>query len=359
MFINSINILRAISIIFIVSNHFCYLANLNFNSPFEKFFLSIIAGTTSLFVFISGFLFNYIYYEKYEYRNFIQGDHNYFWFIKRQIKNVLCPYLLISALPILYYTFIDKRRWHNGFFIPNSTGFINEYIIPAIKYYWTGAYFSAYWYIMFIMITFILSPFHILFIKTTLKIQLGILILFSIISLFIHRPIGNLGVFQSVFYFTPYYLLGIISSKNKNSLYNKLTSKELYLLIIVILLCILQIITGNEANYFKLPFTYGGIDIQFLQKVILCIFFFIYLHRFENYNNKYINYLAETSFAVFFLHCYFESLLNKIRNYFSIFYQESWMLYIFLVISIIILCVIISKIIKKLLPNYSRYLIGY
>ncbi len=363
MFINSINTLRAIAIIIIVSGHFFSFAKINCDSYFEKFIFCFITGGSGLFVFISGFLFHFIFFEKKHFQNIIKGEKNYFWFIKQKVNNVFSPYLVLGAAPVIYYTFIDPTTWYNNFFIPDSIGILNKYILPFIKYYWTGAFLTAYWYLPFIMITFLLSPFHIIFIKIPLKIQLGILILLSMISVFIHRPIDNLYVFQSVIYFTPYYLLGILFSQYKEYIYKILANKEFLFFLLVILIIVLQILSGNIDNYHKLPFVYRGVDLMFLQKVVLCIFFFIWLHRFENYNNKIINYIADTSFTIFFLHPYFKTLFgilhNNIENYFSITYQESWIFFIFLVIFTITLCVIVAKLTKRIIPKYSRFILGY
>jgi peptidoglycan/LPS O-acetylase OafA/YrhL len=62
MFLNSFNYFRAIAILLIVAGHSYEIAginiyNLNF---FEKLAVNLISGGTTLFVFISGFLFPFL-----------------------------------------------------------------------------------------------------------------------------------------------------------------------------------------------------------------------------------------------------------------------------------------------------------
>jgi hypothetical protein len=348
MYLNSLNNFRAIAIIFVVAGHSYEIAGLNFNSIAEVVLSDIITGGTSLFVFISGFLFHHIFYKKYQYRSFIKG----------KIKNVLIPYLVLSTLPVIYFS-LHKTHYWNDFFFPHGSGFYNEYFIPIIKYYWTGEFLIGYWYVPFILITFMLSPLHCWFIKSKPSWQYGLTSVFCIISLLIHRPVFNLSVWQSVVYFTPVYLIGILCSLYKDNIYKKLANKEVVFLVIIIALALIQNYLGHFGNYHKPAFEYGGLDIMFIQKVFLCLFFMIFLHRFELLNNKYLQSVAETSFAIFFLHPIIILWIKKNKSIHHFLAIGHWLAYLLYVTAIIVLCVVIAKIVKKITPEYSRYLIGY
>jgi surface polysaccharide O-acyltransferase-like enzyme len=245
---------------------------------------------------------------------------------------------------------------YNGYFLPTGTGLLAEYIIPTLKYYSTGRFLTAYWYIPFIMILFLLSPFHLIYIKYKKSSQLILIGIFSLISTLMHRPLFNINIFQSVLYFMPVYLIGITCSMNRIALYQKLTGKDYYLLLFAVLLSILQVWSGKNGNYHKNLFAFRGFDIMFFQKIVLCLFFMIWLNRFESYSNKIINTLASTSFTVFFLHPFFIRYIKKHMLFLKL---DSWLIYFFLVLSISALCVIIALIIKKIIPKYSRLFIGY
>ena len=348
MFINSINHFRAIAIIFIVAGHSYGLAGVYFNSVSKNIAQNLIAGVTVLFVFISGFLFHYVFYKKYIFKKFITG----------KIKHVLLPYLVLGIFPIFYRIEFDIHFWHD-FFIPNGEGVFNEYIMPVLKYYWTGRFLIAYWYIPFIMVTFLMSPLHVVFIKLNVKIQIIIITLFLITSSLLHRPIENLYVFQSVLYFFPVYLMGIVCSIYKEKIYSTLKQKEIFLLIAVIALAIIQEYIGVVGNYHKDPFAYKGIDLMIFQKIILCLFFMVWLHRFEKINNKYIHTLAATSFTIFFIHPLLFFILDITKWGMGIPADIAWVLFPFVVSIVILICIGIGLGVKKLMPKYSRYIIGY
>ena len=82
MFINSINHFRAIAILIIVSGHTYHISDLKFDSFFENVIGNLITGGTINFVFISGFLFYSIFYNRFKYSQFI----------KSKIKRILLPY---------------------------------------------------------------------------------------------------------------------------------------------------------------------------------------------------------------------------------------------------------------------------
>jgi hypothetical protein len=242
-------------------------------------------------------------------------------------------------------------------FLPVGNGFFNEYIQPGLEYYWTGSFLIAYWYIPFILITFMLSPLHILFIKSKPAVQITLILLLSLVSMLIHRSVGNLYIFQNVIYFTPVYLFGILCSEYRDKVYATLSKREPILLAIVIFLAALQAYSGVVGNYHKPPFEYGGLDIMFIQKIILCLFFMVFLYRFESKNSVITHALAATSFTVFFLHPFIIwSISKSTKKYLP---TDSWMIFILYVVTIITLCVLIAKITRKILPEYSRSLIGY
>jgi peptidoglycan/LPS O-acetylase OafA/YrhL len=353
MFLNSFNYFRAVAIILIVAGHTYRLGGLKIDTFWEATIVNLISGGTSLFVFISGFLFHHVFYKRYTFKTFIFG----------KIKNVFIPYLFLGILPIAQRIyFAPDSSYLNGYFISSGKGILNEYLIPILKYYWTGGFMLAYWYIPFILITFLMSPLHIIFIKTSLKFQLPTILVFTIISVLIHRPIKDLSVFQSVVYFLPVYLIGIISSIKREFIYSSFLGKEIYLFGSVIFFAAIQALSGHLSSYHKDPFIYSGIDIMYFQKILLCFFFMVLLERFNSYSNKLLSIIAATSFSIFFTHPYLIYIVEKV--FFKLGWSiekapESWSIYICLVILLIGISVGIALALKKIFPNFSRLIIGY
>ena len=346
MFLTSFKHFRAIAIVFIVSGHFLLLTNIQFDSFFERFIFNLVSGGTGLFVFISGFLFHYVFYKKFQYKTFIT----------KKLKNVFLPYLTLGLAPVLFYV-LSPRDFFDGFFLPLDDSWFETYLVPTVKYYWTGRFLIAYWYIPCIIINFMLAPIHIKFIKQSVSTQIIVILSMSLISIYIHRPIENLSVIQSVIYFQAIYLIGIFCSIHKQAIYKKVKSKEYYLLLIVVLIACLQTYLGAWGSYHKSPLEYSGIDLMFIQKVFLSLFFMIWLHRFEHVNNKFFHILASTSFAIFFIHPLFLWVLSKFSYLLQ--WGNPWLTAIVIIITVITSCIAIAFIIRKLFPKVSRYIIGY
>ncbi|NOQ81087.1 MAG: acyltransferase family protein [Methylophaga sp.] len=346
MQLNSFNHFRAIAIIFIIAGHSYDLVGMEIGGLFDNSIRNLITGGTSLFVFISGFLFHHVFYPKYQYKKFM---------IKK-CSNVFLPYLILGFIPVCLYVLMKKDGW-DGYFLPTGHGLVSEYIVPGLKYYISGRFLTAYWYIPFILATFILSPLHIKYIHQNFKFQLSIILFFSIISILIHRPVSNISVIQSILYFTPIYLIGITTSIHKEKVNKYLNSKEWYLISIVILLATFQAYLGNVGNYHKPPFQFGSIDLMYFQKIVLCFFFMIFLNRFETYNSPIVHNVASTSFTAFFIHPFILWILSRLE--FDFIKQNSWLIFAIFVVVIAYCCVAIAKLFKKILPKYSRNIIGY
>jgi hypothetical protein len=356
VFLVSLNYFRAVAILIIVAGH-CYgLVGIPNDTLTQKIIFNLVIGGTSLFVFISGFLFHHIFLPRYHYKTFIKG----------KIKNVLIPYLLLS-IPIIYWITLKGEGWA-PYYNSENNGVIVQYLVPTIQYLWSGNAMIAYWYIPFIMITFLMAPIHRWFAQQSTLTQFTIILFFLAISVFLHRPIDKLYVFQSVLYFFPIYLIGIFCSIHKAKIYAFMKGRELYLLFIAIYLAAYETFTGGLGNYHKMPFIYQGIDIMLFQKIALSLFFMVWLHRFEETAVKSLDAIAATSFGIFFLHGYLIYITDNIINNIGVntlaelSYIEQlplWFILSLVTATFMLISVFIVTSLKKAIPKHSRYLTGY
>jgi surface polysaccharide O-acyltransferase-like enzyme len=351
MYINSINYFRGIAIMLIVFGHSSEIANFSYSSILGNTIFNLTVGGTSLFVFISGFLFHHIFYQNFEFKRFI---------IKKN-KNVLSPYLILSTIPILY---LLLKVSINGLLSLNASFPFYEKLssFPILRHYLIGMpSFLGYWYIPFIMIVFAISPIFIMFIKLNMKTKILIVFFMLICSVFMHRGVEEniFSVFQNVIYFTPVYLLGMILSEKKDIVYSKFIGKDYYLLIFGFSLALLQVFIGKIGNYHKEPFFFNWFDLMIIQKIILCLFFMIFLHRFENSKNKLLDIIAENSFGIFFLHGIFIRIIFEIKEILDFSFPSNlFAIYLLIALLVFSLSLITTVFIKRIFPNYSRYLVG-
>ena len=215
---------------FIVGGHCVSLAGWSINSLSEKIVVNLVDGGSVLFVFISGFLFHHVFYKNFDYQIFMT----------KKIKNVLTPYLVLSSVPIIYFVFYKGTGSgiYSDYIFSQQKGIYYQYLRPTIMYLWSGYTMTAYWYVPFIMIVFLLSPLFIIYIQLQPSTRLTVLGILLMVAAFVQRPLGNLNPIQSVVYFAPVYTSGILSSIYRHLIYEHLEGKEIYL--IVAILCLLR-----------------------------------------------------------------------------------------------------------------------
>ena len=337
--IKSLEYFRAIAIIFIVAGHFFPVTGVEASNLFELTIQNIIFGGTTLFVFISGFLFHHVFYK-----NFSYGQ-----FLRKKVKVIVLPYLFFSLIPIIYYS-MKNINAHLYFDIQ-----VVNYFSLAFKYFITGSSLQIYWYIPFIMLVFLLSPLHIRFIKVNFGSKLVVVTIMVVISIFLHRSIGNYNILHNFIYFAPIYLIGIMASIYKSRIYKFFNGKEYYILALVFSLAFFQAYNGDVGSYHKAPFQYDGVDLMLLQKLSLSLFFMLWLHNFERTRNKFLEFIAATSFTIYFMHAFLLWVISS----FNFRFDGNWVEYIVLVAFIIMLCSATAFITKKGFKKRSRYIIGF
>ena len=135
VYLNSISYFRAIAIIAIVAGHCFDAAGIEFDSFLSRLMSTIVTGSSSLFVFVSGFLFHHIFCQKFAYRPFIRS----------KFHKILVPYLLLGIVPIIGFVVLHKEGsdGHGGFFPPSGPGFISEHVAPTAPYYWARRFLKA------------------------------------------------------------------------------------------------------------------------------------------------------------------------------------------------------------------------
>ncbi|HDM8223729.1 TPA: acyltransferase [Vibrio campbellii] len=363
MYLKSIENLRGIAIIAIVS---CHLFNFGLvdNDLTISFIKNTLVGTSALYVFISGYMFHYVFYKRFKYR----------WFIVKKLKAIAIPYFILSTLAIFllwnfnmgYFTPIENMRdpieaFRNGnIFSPGDSNF--EIII---KYYASGRMMTAYWYIPFAILLFLSSPLHVKFIEASLKTKVYLVVFLSILALFAHRPVSVTNPLHSYLFYTPFYLYGIVFSIYKDEMISFIRSNIKVLIFLVIMLISTQVYLGDVGNYTKPLFYYDGMDLQFLQKVaFISVLFFV----FEKYafNNNIITVLSKFSFSIYLIHPWVIIVLYHLGNHFGYLINDraeenNIALFIFMTGLVLLTSVAIAATFKWLLRGNRRtiYITGY
>jgi len=349
MQLNSFNYFRGLAILFIVAGHSCvYWAMESF---YEKVFANLITGGTTFFVFISGFFFHHVFYPKFQYKPFLL----------KKAKYVLLPYTLLSLSGIACFVFYLKCPPYAEVFITEQTSNWYQYISLSAQYWWTGSILDAYWYIPFIMIIFALSPVFIKQIQLPIKVQVWLFIVLLGISTFVHRPAHNLSPLHSVVYFFPVYMLGIICSIEKVRVFTFLEGKRVILGLSVVLMSAAQILIYNSYGNFHKDtlFSYQGVDMIILQKILMCFFLLSVMQKYENKDIPFLKYIASASFAIYFIHPWILYFFDYLSVFERFNFLSSLPGFLVTALFVIIISLAIAEICKWLFSSKSRFVIGW
>lgn len=343
-FLNSINYFRGIAIILIVLGH-CYdLSRWDISNNVEKVFYSLTLNGSVYFVFISGFLYHHIFYQRFNYKKFML----------KKTQFVFLPYLLFSLIPILYTVFLDG----GGQYLPNELR--EQPFLATIWYFVTGRISYAYWYIPMAMLLFAISP-VINWIIRSRRVLEAILFLLPI-SLIIHRPVDNINPIHSLIYFFPIYLIGIWSSINHKRIYAYLRDhkKKAIIILLAIALGIIQVFVFQQSGNFHKEFWSMTVpDVNLIQKILLCFVFMSVLDLYENSDITSMKKTAQTSFAIYFIHPFLISFLISVTSKLNLTYQGNFFTLILTTLFIVVASMVIAYSVKAVFQKNSRYLIGW
>ncbi|WP_372737638.1 acyltransferase family protein [Neptunomonas sp.] len=284
--------LRALAIILIVLGHSVY----NSEKGFPVLLENLVRGGTAVFVFISGFFLHAVFSKNFELQSFLV----------KKLKNVYVPFLVVSVVGLAFRVF----GWGVIDDLPLNKIGLN--IFHTVKNFYV---LFPHWYIPFIMVVFILSPFYLGFSRLPVWRQLLMFFLFSLLAVILHRPHGNASVLQSLLYYTPFYLMGILYSQHRPWFEEKYQQILTIAVVLVAGAMYLQTYVWVwVGNYHKSFFGFRGVDLQFIQKIGLCFILLAIcqmLARREK-TSAWLKEVGDLSFAIFFLHPLFTMAMANI-----------------------------------------------
>lgn len=335
--------LRGLAIALIVLGHSIFLAQPVFPLLLEN----LLRGGTGLFVFISGFFFHRVFYPRFDYLTFIA----------KKVRVLLIPFLVVS----LFALSIRILGWQQDD-LDWQQGLLNVWYTLR-----NGYVLYPHWYIPFILLTFLCSPLHVLYIRANFPLQIICMVIFSGIALLIHRPQSNSDFVQSLVYFTPFYLLGILFSQHEQSLRQWHRLLLVSGLLVVALSALAQTyIWVHIGNYHKAAFTYASLDLQFVQNIFGCVAMLaLCRHITWPWLQRHLSWLAELSFPIFFIHPLLTIALENVaalavvKSFFPV-PDLSSSLVVFVVVFVVQFygSVGIAVLIKRLIGIHSSKLIG-
>lgn len=309
-------------------------------------FFNLTANGTVFFVFISGYLFAYLYNEETTTHRFLVG----------KMKKLLLPYA-VSVLPGLFYVYATQLHddWATYTVMTFATG--------------VGHFNDAHWYVPFISLMFLSYP------------VLGILqrrpralvvatVIWLLISVFTFRSAGNGNPLYSVLNFGSVFLAGMTMHQYRTQL-EDFGFKWFWVIILISM-------AGFLASYSLTPEKFGiitmeqvlekrivALDYLFIGKLLLIPAILLILSYLVRWRPLYavLSLLADTSFALFFWHMYVIKASNAfLQNVLQGLFSSYWLTQGTILTFQLFLCIalIVSSVValRRILGRRSIYLTG-
>jgi len=337
MFLNYIHSFRGLTIILIVAIHCVYLDFIAW--PPDSYSVRIIhsflhLGST-LFVFIAGFLFQYLS-HKYSFKRYITS----------KLKYVILPYIIVSfpaIIKIIYFPFADDVLLFADY----------PPIMQVFLYYATGRHMNALWFMPTIIIFYFFAP--LLFSLDKKAAFYWFLPLFMLISLVVQReifPVHN--PLQSFVHFFSVYVFGMFVSHYREQVFDYVKRYWWLLVSLVIVLFLAELYYKYGVRL--LLIRDGFSHFRWLGFALIAMYFF---YRYEKTFGNRMFLLAEMSFGIYFVHSYALTALGKSFSYLQLSLPGNAFTYLFVVALVIVSCMIGLWVTKKIFGGYSRMLVGY
>ena len=344
-FLRYIHNFRGLAILLIVVGHVAGLLTFENRPRLNTIIQILIANGSVYFVFIAGFLFQFLS-KKYQYGSYL----------KKKFKNVILPYLLISIPAIALCVWKGQPYYPaTGF----ASAFANWSVFQQIAVlYLTGAHFFHFWFMPMIILFYFFAPLFI-WIDRQPKFY-SILPILLILSVLVPRAEDDSLVLQNFVHFLSIYTLGMFCSHYREKMLDYIQKHWLFLTIVVVALIALEIYMRITATpVISVLYT------NTLAKAILSLLIMYCLWRFDaTFSSRFhavMNGLANLSFGIYFLHGYFVYIYAFGLSYSGL---KSWMgsgevLLLATVFLLVILCTIATLLVtQKLFGKNSRYIIG-
>lgn len=302
-FLLDIHRMRGVSILLIVATHCMYAFQWEQHRWMEDLLYDLLDDSTVIFVFIAGYLFNHG-----------AVRFSYGRYLGTKFRNVIFPYLLVS-LPA-----IALELWHGSHAFDALP--LSEPSLPVkvlYLYIYPGLHLDfPLWFVPVVALYYVAAP--LLQWLSNRPMGYWILCVLVPLSALMHRPTfshdHNLVL---ALYFLSAYVLGMWSCRYRDRL-RELIDANLSLLAVAFLLvlCGHFLLSSHHGKYTFHEFMdfrgEGVIDWIYVQKLVLLPVLLGLSWRFRHTRLPWLDYLADVSFTIFFLHmyviCLFESVLH-------------------------------------------------
>lgn len=273
-FLRSIHIFRALAIVLIVGAHVQPVVDWP-DSLTKRLVLGFTNESSTYFMFISGFLFHHL-----------SGRFAYGDYLATKFRNVVLPYILLSLPAIVMFVFVTQRPglWPGFYDMPQW-----EQVLAFIV---TGKHLAPMWFIPMMVLFYLSAPLFVWIDRRHPVLYL------AIIPLLVYATTtgrgGHYGPLNMYVYFLPVYLLGMWVSRNFAQVMAWARRWAWPLGVAVLALYIMYVLKVQ-----------AGFTLQTVLKPLSIPLILLAFDRWSTRVPPRIDYLADISFGIYFVHAYF------------------------------------------------------
>jgi len=263
--------LRGIAITLIVAAHTIPSFNWEANPGLHRLIDTLCNESSVIFFFIAGFLFHHL-----------SANFRYRTYLLSKLVNVILPYLLVS-LPaiILFIYFVPKHNapWHDA-----APGY------QILMYYLTGRHLAPLWFVPTITMFYLLAPAFLLADRKARWLYWALPALIAL-SVYLGRD-AFWGPIGKAVYLFPAYFAGIFASRYRDEV-QAFVGKWLGSLVVLCLLIYVAMVADALPK-----------SAHIVLKLLFGLLLLHALRRYERQVGNSLDYVADVSFGVFFIHAY-------------------------------------------------------
>jgi peptidoglycan/LPS O-acetylase OafA/YrhL len=330
-FINYIHNFRGLAIIFVVAGHL--LLKWDNGSVTYKILRVFWENGTVLFVFIAGFLFQFLS------KKFVYNEYLF-----KKISYVIIPYLIVS-LPIIVYRLLTNDL--PGYITNSHPAFVDWNIAKKIMYFvFTGAHMQQLWFVPMIVLYYVAAPLFI-FVDRNSRWYFILIPLICLSAFLAREPFNDIP--RMSVHFLSVYIFGMLVSHYRHQFLSFMHRWRYVVGFATVALF--------SSNLYFYP-DYNN-ALNYAHKMLFCALFIYLLWKNDQYVPKFLGSLAEISFGIFFLHYYVilvtKAIYEKLIHHAMPGNLVYWSLDLFVVMFITLFVI---RMTKKILGDRSRTVIG-
>lgn len=280
-----IHVFRGMAIMGIVTAH--TIPSLNWSQwPLTARFVDALVNESSVFFFfIAGYLFQHLS-ARFVFRKYL----------RQKLLTVILPYLILSIPALIIFTQFTQRTGMWSWF----------YDLPVWEqvglFLLTGKHLAPLWFVPTITLFYLCAPL-LLWIDRKMPRLYWLIVPLLVLSTWLGRD-GPNGPIDKAIYLLPAYLLGMAFSHHKAKGMALIQRWWWALLAVVLVSCAGLVLQWSDPPHYQMP-----------MKAAACLLLVWLLYRHHHRVGHRLDFVAEVSFGIFFIHAYFISAIKVVTVY--------------------------------------------